>query len=301
MPEKKHTAKKKISTSKTSKEVSPAENTARPETTTKRRKIQPKRRKIQPAQNISVLIADDEPNMCKTLAAILRREGYDVSTAADGQTAVQMCEENEYEVVLLDVRMPGVDGVTAFRQIRRHQEGIRVILMSAYGLDELKQAALDDGAVAFLDKPLDVNKAIELIAEATETAILVVEDDPDTATSLSVALESQGYHVTVTHTAHDALELVEQIKFDIVFIDVSLPAMNGLDLYLAIKKITPTAVAIMITGMEEEFERLAMEAVRQTAYTMIRKPLDLDYLLTLLRKIKGQSASNAIRKPQESE
>ena len=210
-----------------------------------------------------------------------------------------MCTENEYDVVLLDVRMPGVDGVAAFRQIRRHQEGVRVILMSAYGLDDLKQAALDDGAVAFLDKPLDVKKVIDLIAEATGTAILVVEDDADTATSLSAALQTEGCYVSVAHSPHDALELAEQIKFDIVFIDVNLPAMNGLDLYLAIKKITPTAVAIMITGMEEEFERLAREAVRQTAYTIIHKPLDLHHLLGLLEKIKGQSASNAIRKPQD--
>ena len=179
------------------------------------------------------------------------------------------------------------------------RKGVRVILMSADGLDDLKQAALDEGAVAFLDKPLDVNKVVELIAQATETAILVVEDDAETATSLSSTLESQGCHVTIVHTPHDALELVEQIKFDIVFIDVSLPAMNGLDLYLAIKKITPKSVAIMMTGMEEEFERLAREAVRQTAYTMIRKPLDLDRLLALLQKIKGQTASNVIRKPQD--
>ncbi|MCH7725352.1 MAG: response regulator [Planctomycetes bacterium] len=252
----------------------------------------------EPSGNVSVLIADDEPNMRKTLSAILRREGYDVETAADGETAVQMCARRAFDVVLLDVRMPGINGVEAFRRIRRHREGVRVILMSAYGLDELKQAALDEGAIAFLDKPLDVNKVVELISQATETAILVVEDDAETAVSLSTALEDQGCHVTVVHSPHDALEMVEQIKFDIVFIDVNLPVMNGLDLYLAIKKTTPTSVAIIITGMEKEFQRLAREAVRQTAYTIIHKPLDLDHLLTLLQKIKGQTVSDAIQKPQ---
>ena len=103
--------------------------------------------------------------------------------------------------------------------------------------------------------------------------------------------------MTVTESAHDALELVEQIRFDLVFMDVNLPAMNGLELYLAIKDITPSAVAIMITGMEEEFETLAKEAVRRNAYTIVRKPLDIDHVLELLERLTGRRASGDLRKP----
>ncbi len=250
-------------------------------------------------RQISVLIADDEPNMRETLGAILRREGHEVYTAENGAKAIEHCQSRTFDVVLLDVRMPGVDGIEAFREIRRHQEGVRVILMSAYGLDELKQFALEQGAVAFLDKPLDLQKVVELIADATETAILVVENDRNLASSLSTTLQEDGYHVNVAATAHDALELVEQIRFDIILIDVALPAMNGLDLYLAIKRLVPSSVAIMMTDMEEEFENLAKEAVRQTAYTIVRKPLELGSLLGLLQSIRAQSASNALKKPDQ--
>ena len=74
-----------------------------------------------------VLIVDDEANMRKTLAEILRDEGYQVTTAASGEEAIRLCQTNRFEAVLMDVRMPGIDGVEAFRQIRRHQEGVRVI------------------------------------------------------------------------------------------------------------------------------------------------------------------------------
>jgi YesN/AraC family two-component response regulator len=104
--------------------------------------------------------------------------------------------------------------------------------------------------------------------------------------------------VKVTSSPHDALELAEQIHFDVIMIDAQLPAMNGLELYLAIKKITPSSVAIMISGMEEEFERLAREAVKQTAYTIVHKPLDLNQLLLLLKRISGQRISNALHKPE---
>lgn len=244
-----------------------------------------------------VLIVDDEKNMRKTLADILRGEGYHVDVAATGEEAIELCSKENYDVVLMDVRMPGIDGVEAFRRIRRHREGVRVILMSAYGVDDLKRTALDEGAIAFLSKPLHVEQAIDLIRGVSETAILVVADDEHTADLLSAELKEQGHWVTVTNSSHDALELVEQIRFDLIFLDVDLPAMNGLELYLAIKKITPTAVAIMITGMEEEFERLAREAVQRNAYTIVRKPLDLDHILGLLGRITGRRASGDLRKP----
>lgn len=244
-----------------------------------------------------VLIVDDERNMRRTLAAILRDEGYAVTTAATGEEAVEACEQNDFDVVLMDVRMPGIDGVEAFRRIRRHREGVRVILMSAYGLEDLKRAALDEGAVAFLPKPLDLGRTIKLIGEVKDTAILVVEEDDSIAEALQVQLSQQGYRVTVAKSPHDALELVEQIRFDLVFVDVNLPAMNGLDLYLAIKRITPAAVAIMIAGMDAEFERLAREAVRCNAYTIVRKPLDIDRILGLLDSVTGRHASGDMRKP----
>jgi two-component system, NtrC family, response regulator HydG len=245
-----------------------------------------------------VLVVDDEKSMRATLAAILRDEGYGVTTAATGEEAVELCAKESFAVVLMDVRMPGIDGVEAFRHIRRHQQGVRIILMSAYSTDALRDAALDEGAVAFLAKPLVVETVVDLIRDVSSTAILVVEKDAETATTLQEDLASRGYRVTVTSSPHEALELIEQIRFDLVFVDVNLPAMNGLDLYLAIKKITPSAVAVMIAGMEEEFEALAREAVRRNAYTILKKPLEIERVLGLLQRISGRHASGDARKPQ---
>lgn len=244
-----------------------------------------------------VLVVDDEENMRKTLAEILLDEGYDVDTAGTGEEAVALCLKDNFRIVLMDVRMPGMDGVEAFRQIRRHQEGVRVILMSAYSVEALKEAALDEGAIAFLSKPLDLEKVICLIGEVKDTAILVVEHDKLTADLLRTGLKGQGYRVTVASSPHDALELVEQIRFDLIFLDASLPAMNGLELYLAIKKITPSAVAIMITGQDKEFDRIAKKAVQRNAYTIVKKPLDIDHVLSLLQTITGRRASGDSRKP----
>lgn len=244
-----------------------------------------------------ILIADDEPNMRLTLRDIMEDVGYQVVTASTGEEAIHLCKESEFDIVLMDVRMPGLSGVDAFREIRRYREGIKVILMSAYTVDDLKFAALDDGAIAFLPKPLDMQKTIELINDARETAILVVEDDETVSKPLVEKLKAEGYKVTSTRSPHDALELVEQIKFDLIFVDVNLPVMNGLELYLAIKKITPTSVAIMMTGMEEEFLDIAKQAVSKNAYTFIRKPLDIDYTISMIERVSHRKASGDSRKP----
>ncbi len=103
-----------------------------------------------------------------------------------------------------------------------------------------------------------------------------MENEEVTASALLGKLNDQGYCVTLSCSAHDALELAEQIRFDLIFIDAELPAMNGLELYLAIKKVTPNALAIMIDAKDEEFETIARDAVRRTAYTIMKKPPEDD-------------------------
>jgi CheY-like chemotaxis protein len=111
------------------------------------------------------LVVDDEQNMRTTLADILIGEGFDVSTAESGEKALKLCGRHDFDVVLMDVRMPGIDGLEAFRRIRKKKSGARVIMMSAYAVDHLERAALAEGAIAFLRKPLDPARMLQLLAE----------------------------------------------------------------------------------------------------------------------------------------
>jgi len=160
-------------------------------------------------QSAKILIVDEHENMRKTLSDILTDEGYQVSTAAMGKEAVELCSKRPHEIIFIDVRVPGIDDVETFRQIRRHQEGVKVILMSAFSVDDLKTIALEESAIAFLSKPLNLEQVINFIGGVKDTAILVVGDDIHSARLLGTELKRQRYRVTITKSPHDALELVE--------------------------------------------------------------------------------------------
>jgi CheY-like chemotaxis protein len=110
-----------------------------------------------------VLIVDDEQNIRRTLSDILEEEGCEVATADSGEQAVELCGRHSFDYVVLDVRMPGMDGVEVFRHLRAAANDTPVILMSAYSVDQVQREALQEGALAFLRKPLDVEKLVGLI------------------------------------------------------------------------------------------------------------------------------------------
>ena len=113
----------------------------------------------------SILVVDDHTAMRSTLRDILQDEGYEVQSASSGEEAVDVFEGGNFDAVLMDVRMQGINGVEAFRRMKSLSNSVKVILMSAFSVDEIKEESLEEGAVAFLPKPLDMENLIDLIGE----------------------------------------------------------------------------------------------------------------------------------------
>lgn len=115
--------------------------------------------------NIRTLIVDDHPGMRTTLQDILEDYGYEVSSAASGEEAVKACKDSDYDVILMDVRLPGINGVEALKKIKRQSRETRIIMMSAFSMEDLKKRAITEGALTFLQKPLNIPIVIKLIEE----------------------------------------------------------------------------------------------------------------------------------------
>jgi DNA-binding NtrC family response regulator len=164
--------------------------------------------------------------------------------------------------------------------------------MTAYAVEDLVQEALEEGAYGIVYKPLDIEKMVAVIEEARKAKkgalVLVVDDDPATCTTLRNIMTKKSYLVGSAHTGEEAIVLAQEKAYDIIFIDMKLPTINGLETYLAIREINPQAVAIMITAYRQEMAELVEEALANHAYTCLYKPLDIGELLRLVDEIRAR-------------
>jgi two-component system response regulator HydG len=124
----------------------------------------------------SILIVDDEENHRLMLRAHLGGEGYRVQEAADGARAVQAVSEGLFDLILLDVRMPGMNGMEALQEIVRVSPGTPVIMMTAYGSIESAVACLKLGAEDYLTKPLDMEELLIKVTKALDVKKLREEN-----------------------------------------------------------------------------------------------------------------------------
>jgi len=113
-----------------------------------------------------ILVVDDEKSICQTLKAILRDEGYQVVVAESGEEAVKIVEEEEPQLVLLDIWLPGMDGLETLTAIKKINPEILVIIMSGHGTIETAVRATKLGAFDFVEKPLSLDKIIILVNNA---------------------------------------------------------------------------------------------------------------------------------------
>lgn len=243
-----------------------------------------------------VLIVDDDPSLRWTMSLILERKGYTVETAANGAEAVERVRERPYDIVLMDIRMPVLNGVQALKQIKALRPQTVVSMMTAYAIEDLIQDALDEGAFAILDKPVEIEQVVAHIersmAARQSALILIVDDDQTTHNTLQDILKQQGYKVCMAHSSDEAIAMVRETPYDILLIDLQLPELNVLETHLAIKEVHPQAVTIVFTGRPQSTTQLAEQAVKHNAYACLKKPLDIDWLLELIGEIVAQKGGD---------
>lgn len=123
----------------------------------------------------NVLIIDDEKSIRKTLREILEYESYKVQEAADGVEGLNMMKDNAYDVVLLDIKMPKMDGMEVLEKIQANYTDTPVIMVSGHGTLETAVEAVKKGAFDFVAKPMDLNRLLITVRNALERASLVTE------------------------------------------------------------------------------------------------------------------------------
>lgn len=151
-----------------------------------------------------VLIVDDEENILMSLQGILEDEDYKVTTATDGESALKILEKEEFDVVLLDIWLPSMDGLQLFEMIKNNKRDEEVIFISGHGSIEQAVKATKSGAFDFLEKPLSLEKVLVTVANAKKQKDLL-EKERFLSLELKGDVEFIGEHPSIK-------KLKEQIK-----------------------------------------------------------------------------------------
>ena len=122
-----------------------------------------------------VLLVDDEEDFLSTLAERLEARGLKVSTATSGEDAVTSAEKQDYDLIVLDLSMPGIDGLETLKRIKAKQPDAEIIMLTGQGSIRTGIEAMKLGAEDFLQKPVDISELMDKISEAKDKRMLVLQ------------------------------------------------------------------------------------------------------------------------------
>ncbi|HEX7375553.1 MAG TPA: response regulator [Pirellulales bacterium] len=233
-----------------------------------------------------VLVVDDEADTCANLSDILTDLGYHVDVAYDGPSAIELVKRHAYDVALLDLKMPGMDGLELYRRIKQLKSGTVAIVVTAYASSNTASDALAAGAWQILPKPVDLAKLLGMIGEAVEQpAVLIVDDDHDLCHTLWDLFRERGYRVCMAHDPTTAADHLRLRQHHVVLIDMKLPNGTGADVFRLVRQANPQARTILVTGARGEMDQLVEQTLAAGADAACYKPFDVPRLLDVLAKL----------------
>jgi two-component system sensor histidine kinase/response regulator len=291
------------------------------------------RKQYKPAyelRGMKVLVVDDNATSRNILQEMLESFTFEVTVAASGPEGIAELEnakvDKPFELVVMDWKMPGMDGIEASRQIKDH-EGLSkipaIILVTAYGREEIMQQAEEVELDGFLLKPVNPSMLFDTIIQAfgeavpetsriaqkseqeTEASehirganVLLVEDNEINQQVAKEILEGAGLNVALAADGQEGVNAVKESNYDVVLMDVQMPVMDGYTATREIRKdkqfkdlpiIAMTAHAM--AGDEDKSLKAGMNG-------HVTKPIDPDQLFSTLQKwVKPVAAQAAVQKP----
>ncbi len=269
------------------------------------------------AKSLRLLIVDDDAPIRRSLARVLRTRGFEIELASDGEAAIVVAERFQPDCLLIDIRLPGIDGVETFTAIRGILPRVPAVFMTAYAASAQARAAHELGAIAVLAKPLDVASLSELIEVCRQTApVLIVDDDRNLLLSLARALSSAGISVETATTIGQALVNVRQRPDRVVVADVFLNDGFGYELLreMASQPTWPAERAplshnslletplpskvgpetsqrglyslVLVTGQSDWLQLPMPEPLRESRLNCLSKPLDVQQLIGQIKSLQ---------------
>lgn len=246
-----------------------------------------------------ILLADDEEIFCNLLQGILSSHGHEVLTAYNGREALKLFRQHHPQITVLDIRMPEMDGLEVLHQIHTIDPKATVMMLTAWGTDELEQQARQYGAIDFLSKQLTYDSIVTVVERVVKDpsklfepgSVLLVTDSDETREPFEKFLRNHGVSIRVARDSHEALALISEALPQLIVLDMDLtriedpwrgvPKMTAPEFLNALRQIRYPGRLILMSNMVDH----AMEAQASKLQTIdhLQKPVTPDRLLVAIQ------------------
>lgn len=227
-----------------------------------------------------ILVVDDNPTNLKLVSDVLDCEGYEILKAVDAEEAERIIERHLPELVLIDIALPGMDGLALTRKLKAENKtkDLVIVALTAFAMRGDEEKARDAGCDGYITKPINTRALPALVAgylkrlkpKATKLSlkILAIEDTPFGLKFAEIVLSSTGHQVGGAQVAAQTLQAVKQIRPQIILLDLLLPNTDGLALARRLKADPETRNIHIVatTSFPENFSKAEVLAAGCDAY-----------------------------------
>ncbi len=264
-----------------------------------------------------ILLVDDEVAFANNISKLISKRGYDIITVYNGESAVQAVDEQDFDVIVLDLKMPGMDGMAALKLIKGKKPGVEVIILTGHGSFESGIDGMQLGAFDFIMKPVRFDDLYEKIRQAYQRKLIIeesgtssecrwagtglnmtepirvclIDDERIFVESLTKVLKKRGMEVQAAFDGLSALKLLSVEEPDVIVLDLRMPGMDGLAVLQEIRAKDSQTPVILLTG-HLDIDRVVQVMDKGVALVLL-KPCPVE---TLVSAIENASESKAISK-----
>jgi DNA-binding NtrC family response regulator len=236
------------------------------------------------SSQFKILVVDDNRSLTEALGDVFEAKGYAVELAFDGDQAVERVRSSSFDCILMDVRMPRMSGVDAFKEIKKLSPAVPVILMTAYSVQGLIEEARAEGVAAIVQKPVAIDKIIAIIEELKGSA-LIVDASPDA--TLKKVLTDSGYRLAITSSAAEAITMVAEGQYDAVMLSVEIEGLTSMDSIVYFRECNPKCLIIL---MSTESQPIA----NPYACATLQKPFKMKDVIAVVDRVRARKLENKL-------
>ena len=225
-----------------------------------------------------ILVVDDNRSLAEALGDVFEAKGYEPTLAFDGVQALEKVQQQRFDCILMDIRMPRLSGVDAFKEIKKLDPSIPVILMTAYSVQGLIEEARAEGVLAILQKPVAVKKILGIVDELRGSSSLLITDaHPDT--KLVETLSEHGARVVVAANVREAISAAASGNYDAVLLNAEIQGLTSADNIALFKRCDPKCLIILMSvDPTQDYGPFVFAA--------LQKPFRMQEVVSLLERVR---------------